>query len=344
MSLPMLPQLARHARPVLRKPPQGPPKRGDLARSGGTTSLPALLRAPAAFHAVHVYEHTHDHHHVVYRSQSSVAQQDQFGDEPGFGSGIGYGGYSSSAPLLAHMQEDKSWSNAERLLSTVDPTFQISHAGDWDNCRGGSTGLWVAPDESVSSRGGSPIGDLRPLQPPPMEQQPATSSNFPAAAASSGMHPQHADTATNWTKYQSAKERSSETLSRRPAWCRGANIENEGVLDKMNSEMDQQEQWPHHRAFIQRQFRGLPDSKESDMKRKLVGDPRMHDKRDKQYIHKLKKEEIERDREKARRIQGVMQQCSKSRHQLVRMQNQLRNAEGEERGTTRAESRGHYTT
>merc|ERR1711920_1146378 len=75
-------------------------------------------------------------------------------------------------------------------------------------------------------------------------------------------------------------------------------------------------------------------------KRRLVGDPRLHDKRDKQQIQKLKKEDIERDRDKARRIQGVMQQCSKSRHQLVRMQNQLRNADTEDRGATRADDRG----
>jgi hypothetical protein len=84
--------------------------------------------------------------------------------------------------------------------------------------------------------------------------------------------------------------------------------------------LDGMDDWRRHREFLQRHIRELPDS---GTKRRLVGDPRFHNTTALHDIRRITQEDIQRHRERIRKIQGVMGECSKSRYQLVRMQKQL---------------------
>jgi hypothetical protein len=121
-----------------------------------------------------------------------------------------------------------------------------------------------------------------------------------------------------YRSYLNAKSMSAPSLTRSPLWAKLGDNEDQG--EGRLRELDSIEEWRKHREFLQRHIRELP---ESDRKRRLVGDPRLHDINHIHHIQRLKTEDIQRHRDRARKIQDVMAECSKSRYQFMRMQKQL---------------------
>jgi len=138
-------------------------------------------------------------------------------------------------------------------------------------------------------------------------------------------------TAHMWTQYQRSKSVARTRQERQPGWSTSAAAgdgQEKRIVDRLNK-LNAQDQWHQNRNLVQRQFReiGLGDP---EKKRRLVGDPRLHETRDRHHIAKLKAEDIQRDRDRGQRIKGVMQECSQQRHQLMQMQHLLRGPEPEE--------------
>eukprot|EP00928_Gymnodinium_smaydae_P100169 TRINITY_DN9763_c0_g1_i2.p1 TRINITY_DN9763_c0_g1~~TRINITY_DN9763_c0_g1_i2.p1 ORF type:complete len:148 (-),score=23.74 TRINITY_DN9763_c0_g1_i2:21-464(-) len=114
-------------------------------------------------------------------------------------------------------------------------------------------------------------------------------------------------------------------LSRQPRWSPLVDSAEDRKVDDLLSNLEAQNQWQQNRSELRRQFRELEGcTQASDVKRRLVGDPRLHDARDRHFIEQLKQEDIQHGRDRARVIKGVMKGCSRARHQLVQMQEMLR--------------------
>jgi len=89
--------------------------------------------------------------------------------------------------------------------------------------------------------------------------------------------------------------------------------------------LDQEHEWSLNRTAVRNQFRDLAavGTPSAYLKRRLVGDPRLRRHNDIEYIDRLKKEDIQQDRERFRKIHGAMRDCAQSRQELVRMQRLL---------------------
>lgn len=138
------------------------------------------------------------------------------------------------------------------------------------------------------------------------------------------------DTQTMWFQYFNGTSASKSCLARNPRWD-NTNVCNQS-LDEVLKNVTAQLEWSKHKDAVKRHFKELERKGPSKMtgfsKRDLVGDPKMRSCTELEDVEKVKKEELERTREKIRKIQNVMRDCGRSRKQIVDMQKSIQSVDG----------------
>lgn len=218
---------------------------------------------------------------------------------------------------LQELRGGIAMSTAEMFVCAADPTFAPCTPS-------------TSPSSSPQSKRASPWRSVRAAvlnrQQVPSETSrrdtEGTSSQEPTAKVSEvdDLHHETCSTSQLLDSYLNAKSLSMPELKRPPLWDKVGDTTDEDKMADRLRELDGMDDWRRHREFLQRHIRELP---ESGMKKRLVGDPRLHDRNALHDIQRLKQEDIQRHRDRARKIQDVMGECSKSRYQLMRMQKQI---------------------
>mmetsp|Transcript_9495 Transcript_9495/g.29226 ORF Transcript_9495/g.29226 Transcript_9495/m.29226 type:complete len:335 (+) Transcript_9495:77-1081(+) len=302
----MLPELPR---------PQGPPRRRQLRQhSRGGGSLPVLPPGPLVPQAAVVEQrHLHHHYHVVIRSAKPSLQRralDAARASPSGGDAL-----PPSPPTPARAPRYEPSGSCAATMSTAELLL----------------GAVAARDAPAQAAGEAPEpGAGRAGQAPRRKQHPHIGPRVHTGRQQDPLTRTLTETQVQWDRYVSAQSASRPNLERPPLWGNTADLQDDAGIARRVRLVHQEGQWSQHREDMRRQLKDLRDSASSNMKRKLVGDPRLRNAHDRAAIERVKKADMARCNHTAAAIQGAMQACSRSRHQLVRMQGLLRSAEGEE--------------
>mmetsp|Transcript_125738 Transcript_125738/g.350304 ORF Transcript_125738/g.350304 Transcript_125738/m.350304 type:complete len:347 (-) Transcript_125738:49-1089(-) len=318
----MLPQLprGRHS-PQPREPP---------LHAGRSTSLPALpqVTVEEAPQLLPEMRHVHRHYHILVSS-------------PPDGSVVPPSPGKVPAELLhgpSGCSSSSSWSAAPQG-KVLDTTLRTSK--DSMNTAELLLEAELPPAVSCSPSGRCHGAGARAQQEDSPQHRHSSSSRSRAKGSGGGrcsppgrrLHVGKcgaaSETQQQWDRYVSLSEAARPSLGRPPRWHPRTDGDYVHVEQRMR-ELDAEGRWLQHRAEFRRKIKDLPDSAASNMKRKLVGDPRLRKICDRSAIEKVKQEDIERNRHAARVISGAIQECSKSRQQLKSMQMLLRSVGDDE--------------
>ncbi|CAE8606422.1 unnamed protein product [Polarella glacialis] len=350
-------------------------------RLQGVSSMPALglqaslWRAPPMMKTVHIYEHIHEHSHIICRRpplqalQALASEALESESSPSRPSMLAEGSYPSASSdsrlpvsgaspsgreLLPPVSEELASPEAALVSPFLQVPLHLSRSyGSWSaasrSVHSGASVEWPPSEEDLGRTGisqdlshtGISVFSSRPEEVAEASQSGAATAPaaqlHQASQASQPLLPRRS-TVTNcpgggqtmlqWTRYIRLAEDAGTKArkARPPGWGGGTSALEERHLQVRLELLAAEGDWSQRRKFVQRQMRELPDSSKSNAKLQLAGAPVIvHGSRqDKLQLDKLKERERHQNRDLVKNIQGAMQDCSRSRQQLVRIQQKLK--------------------
>eukprot|EP00933_Yihiella_yeosuensis_P026803 TRINITY_DN20829_c0_g1_i1.p1 TRINITY_DN20829_c0_g1~~TRINITY_DN20829_c0_g1_i1.p1 ORF type:complete len:382 (+),score=59.95 TRINITY_DN20829_c0_g1_i1:64-1209(+) len=330
------------------------------AQTYGYAGLPQLMEMTRpVIQTVHIYEHVHEHNHIICRKPNfsaveaitdSTSQSTSSKAPPP----QALGAASSLEPLEPVLEETimPKVSSQEPSPRGRSPAWSRSGSSEKSSrvsSRGGRSDAfveWPPEDDeeilrttnrasiatSVSLGDTQASLDLHSVQeaaPPSSQSQALGKVGNTGKGSSRGSRVRskklrQSGTMAQWSRYAAlAETAAAKAKAARPPGWGGFAISDDHFIDERLKALEDADNWSVRRAQVRRQLRDLPESSPSDAKRRIIGIQKEQVSSSSTLERLNEKEKLE-NRDRVRNIQAGMQDCSRSRHQLVRIQNQLK--------------------